>query len=45
LSHEVIEGVPAAVSSAAQAAGEGDLVVVTGSHYVVGEARGFLLKA
>ena len=43
LSHEVIEGVPAAVSTATQAAGPGDLVVVTGSHYVVGEARGFLL--
>jgi dihydrofolate synthase/folylpolyglutamate synthase len=44
LSHEVIEGVPAAVSSAAQAAGPGDLVAITGSHYVVGEARGFLLR-
>ena len=43
LSHEVIEGVPAAVSSATQAAGPGDLVTITGSHYVVGEARGFLL--
>jgi dihydrofolate synthase / folylpolyglutamate synthase len=43
LSYEVIEGVPAAVSSATQAAGPGDLVTVTGSHYVVGEARGFLL--
>ncbi|MGH2754728.1 MAG: bifunctional folylpolyglutamate synthase/dihydrofolate synthase [Actinomycetota bacterium] len=43
LSHEVIEGVPAAVSSTMQGAGPDDLVTITGSHYVVGEARSFLL--
>jgi len=42
LEHEVIEGVPAAVSATVQRAALTELVCVTGSHYVVGEARSFL---
>lgn len=45
LEHEVIEGVPAAVSASVQRAGATELVCVTGSHYVVGEARSFLARA
>lgn len=45
LEHQVIEGVPAAVSAALQDAGPSDLVCITGSHYVVGEARTFLERA
>lgn len=44
LEHEVVEGVPAAVSRAVQAASPGELVCVTGSHYVVGEARDHLAR-
>jgi dihydrofolate synthase/folylpolyglutamate synthase len=39
LEAQVASSVPAAVASAMQSAGPGDLVCVTGSHYVVGEAR------
>lgn len=40
---DVIGDATAAVSTAIQTADPGDLVCVTGSHYVVGEVRGFLL--
>lgn len=36
---DVIENVPTAVSSAIAQAGESELVCITGSHYLVGEAR------
>lgn len=39
------KSVPAAVEQAITAAGEKDLICVTGSHYVVGEARGHLLPS
>jgi dihydrofolate synthase / folylpolyglutamate synthase len=42
LSCHVIPQIPAAVSAAVEEAGADDLVLVTGSHYVVGEARTFL---
>lgn len=40
-----VPGVAAAVEAALEEAGEADLVCVTGSHYVVGEARGYLLPS
>lgn len=40
-----VRGVPAAVEAALEAAGERDLVCITGSHYVVGEARSHLLPS
>ncbi len=40
-----VKGVPAAVEAAFTAAGERDLVCITGSHYVVGEARSHLLPS
>ncbi len=40
---EPVEGVVDALQRAVAEAGEGDLVVVTGSHYVVGEARDHLV--
>lgn len=43
LSCEVIGEIPAALRRAASMANESDMVCVTGSHYVVGEARSFLL--
>jgi dihydrofolate synthase/folylpolyglutamate synthase len=43
LDSEEIEGVADAVKHALAAVEEGDLVCVTGSHYVVGEARPMLL--
>jgi dihydrofolate synthase/folylpolyglutamate synthase len=42
LGFKVIEGVPAAVSTAVQSAGPDELICITGSHYVVGEARTYL---
>ena len=42
LEAQVATSIPAAVASAMQLAGPGDLVCVTGSHYVVGEVRTFL---
>ncbi|HEU4480309.1 MAG TPA: folylpolyglutamate synthase/dihydrofolate synthase family protein [Actinomycetota bacterium] len=44
LQAEIVEGVPAAVGKAMQGALPGELVCVTGSHYVVGEARDFLAR-
>ncbi|MDQ3660500.1 MAG: Mur ligase family protein [Actinomycetota bacterium] len=43
LEYEIVSGVAAAVDAAIGSAGEGRLVCVTGSHYVVGEARRALL--
>lgn len=40
-----VKSVPAAIEAALSAAGENDLVCVTGSHYVVGEARSHLLPS
>jgi dihydrofolate synthase/folylpolyglutamate synthase len=40
----VVEDVPQAVEAATSAAVEGELVCVTGSHYVVGEARAALVN-
>jgi dihydrofolate synthase / folylpolyglutamate synthase len=40
---EVVDDVASAVKRAIELAGEADLVCVTGSHYVVGEARSFLV--
>jgi folylpolyglutamate synthase/dihydropteroate synthase len=40
---EVVPSVSAAVGRALAAAGENDFILVTGSLYVVGEARGVLL--
>lgn len=42
LRSEAIDGVSSAVAEASRIAGPGDLICVTGSHYVVGEARGHL---
>lgn len=42
LEYQIADGVPAAVTSAMRLANAGDLVCVTGSHYVVGDARTFL---
>ena len=39
LEHRTIEDVAAAVDAALAEAGAADLVCITGSHYVVGEAR------
>jgi len=39
---EIVPSLPAALRRAVEAAGRDQLVVVTGSHYVVGEARRFL---
>ncbi|HEY7874251.1 MAG TPA: folylpolyglutamate synthase/dihydrofolate synthase family protein [Actinomycetota bacterium] len=41
----VADDVPSALSMATESAAPGDLVVVTGSHYVVGEARPLLARA
>lgn len=43
LSCEIKEGVEEAVPHALRSAGDGEIVCVTGSHYVVGEARTLLL--
>jgi dihydrofolate synthase / folylpolyglutamate synthase len=43
LAAELTSGVEAAVASALSEAGDHDLVCITGSHYVVGEARSFLV--
>lgn len=43
IEHEVIDDVPDALKHALANVVEGDLVCVTGSHYVVGEARPVLL--
>jgi dihydrofolate synthase/folylpolyglutamate synthase len=43
LSCETVDGVPDAVSRAKGLAEPGDLICVTGSHYVVGEARDVLV--
>jgi dihydrofolate synthase / folylpolyglutamate synthase len=40
---EVVDDVASAVKRAFEMAGAGDIVCITGSHYVVGEARSFLL--
>ena len=40
-----VKGVPAALEAAIDSAGDNDLVCVTGSHYVVGEARSHLLPS
>lgn len=45
LESEVIEDVADALKHAIASAGEGDLICVTGSHYVVGEARPLLLPS
>lgn len=45
LESEVVEDVAVAVKRAIASAGEGDLLCVTGSHYVVGEARPLLLPS
>lgn len=42
LDHRAIESVPEAVRAALSASGSGEIVCITGSHYVVGEARTFL---
>ena len=42
---ESIEGVEFAVERAQELASEADLICVTGSHYVVGEARDLLLPS
>jgi dihydrofolate synthase/folylpolyglutamate synthase len=44
LEHSTIGDVPGAVGAALAEAGATDLVCVTGSHYVVGEARSFLAR-
>ncbi|MBA2725928.1 MAG: dihydrofolate synthase, partial [Actinobacteria bacterium] len=41
---QVIQNVPEAVDAAMQLAEPGDLICITGSHYVVGEARSYLAR-
>lgn len=41
----VIDDVPSAIRQAVRDAGPGDLICITGSHYVVGEARGHLVRS
>ena len=45
MSGTVVDGVDNALSEAIEIAGENDLICVTGSHYVVGEARDVLLPS
>jgi folylpolyglutamate synthase/dihydropteroate synthase len=42
MDHEVAGSVPDAVATALEIASPSDLVCITGSHYVVGEARTYL---
>lgn len=44
LEASVIEDVPTAIEQAVRLAGAEDLICITGSHYVVGEARGYLVR-
>jgi len=45
LEHRAVGGIPAAIDAALEEAGEQELVCITGSHYVVGEARTHLLAS
>ena len=45
MSGTVVQSVPAALDEAIEIASENDLICVTGSHYVVGEAREVLLPS